>query len=197
MLFGSAFSHADSGQRYGNYWPSSDATVVAQADPRPAGPPRPPPSAMPRRAACRRAGAPSPPSAWMPSQSGSGLSVQIHDGKVQIDGVNDIVDSAIRVGAGRDPELGLAGRRARQAAEASRQGAGTTVKNRLSHLDASDLDQLGDELGKMGDDIGKQMDEFGKEMEKYGTRWKADKNFGKAAGQDTVARSTGTAGQGQ
>ena len=47
-----------------------------------------------------------------------------------------------------------------------------TVKNRLSHLDAKDLDQLGDELGKMGDDIGKQMDEFGKEMEKYGKTWK-------------------------
>ena len=85
VLFGSAFSQADSGRRYGNYWPSSDATVVAQADPRPVPAPRPAPPAPPVPPAPR----------VPPPHVGSGVSVQIHDGKIQIDGISDLVDSAI------------------------------------------------------------------------------------------------------
>jgi hypothetical protein len=155
VLFGSAFSQADSGERSGKYWPSSDATVVAQADPwQPPDAPRPP----------RPPRAPRPP-------SGSGVSVQIHDGKIQIDGVSDLVDKAIRSAQDEIRTSGLPAE-VRDKLQKHLDRVRDTVKNRLSHLDAKDLDQLGDELGKMGDDIGKQMDEFGKEMEKYGKSWK-------------------------
>jgi hypothetical protein len=160
VLFGSAFSQADSGQRYGNNWPSSDATVVAQADPRPPAPPRMP-------------GVPRPPRAPAP-HSGGGVSVQIHDGKIQIDGINDLVDGAIHDAQDAIKTSGLPGD-VRDKLQKRLDKVKDTVKNRLSHLDASNLDQLGDELGKMGDEIGKQMDEFGKEMEKYGK----GSNFGK------------------
>ena len=116
----------------------------------------------------------------MPQHSGGGLSVQIHDGKIQIDGLDDIVDGAIRDAQEAIRSSGLPGD-VRDKLQKRLDKVKDTVKNRLSHLDASNLDQLGDELGKMGDEIGKQMDEFGKEMEKYGKQAGKDsmKNFGK------------------
>jgi len=164
VLFASAFSRADSGERYGKYWPSSDATVVAQVDPRPPAPPHPPATPAP-------AGVPAPPRPPAPPHAGSGVSVQIHDGKIQIDGVSDLVDGAIRSAQDEIKTSGLPAD-VRDKLQKHLDKVRDTVKNRLSHLDAKDLDQLGDELGKMGDDIGKQMDEFGKEMEKYGKTWK-------------------------
>src|SRR5450432_2327465 len=134
VLFGSAFSQADSGERYGKYWPSSDATVVAQADPwQQASPDVPAPPRAPR--------------------AGSGVSVQIHDGKVQIDGVSDLVDNAIRSAQDEIKTSGLPAD-VRDKLQKHLDKVRETVKNRLSHLDAKDLDQLGEELGKMGDDIG-------------------------------------------
>ncbi|MEO8842981.1 MAG: hypothetical protein ABI591_10495 [Kofleriaceae bacterium] len=164
VLFGSAFSQADSGQRYANYWPSGGATVVAQADPRPV--PRPAP--------------PAPPTPPTPPRRSGGVSVQIHDGKVQIDGVNDLVDGAIHDAQDAIKTSGLPAD-VRDKLQKRLDKVKDAVKNRLSHLDANNLDQLGDELSKMGDDIGKQMDEFGKEMEKYGKQVGKDsmKNFGK------------------
>jgi hypothetical protein len=172
VLFGSAFSQADSGRRYGNYWPSSDATVVAQADPHPAPHPAPLPPLPPH--------APAAPAAPHSSHSGSGVSVQFHDGKLQIDGVNDIVDGAIHEAQEAIKTSGLPAD-VRDKLQKHLDKVKDSVKARLSHLDASNLDQLGDELGKMGDDIGKQMEEFGKEMEKYGKQAGKDsmKDFGK------------------
>ncbi len=173
VLFGSAFGHADAGRGYAGYWPSSDATVVAQADPRPAprrvpsAPPvAPVPPAPPASPAPRPPAPPRPPTPRM--HGGSGVSVQIHDGKIQIDGVTDLVDSSIRSAMDSINSSGLpADVKAKLQKRLDK--VKQTVKDRLSHLDVTDLDQLGDELGKMGDDIGKEMDEFGKEMEKYGT----------------------------
>jgi hypothetical protein len=170
VLFGSAFSQADSGQRH--YWPSSDATVVAQADPRPMPAPAPRPPYAP--AAPATPPAPRAPRAPAAPHSGGGVSVQIHDGKIQIDGVSDLVDGAIHDAQDAIKTSGLPAD-VRDKLQKRLDKVKDTVKNRLSHLDASNLDQLGDELGKMGDEIGKQMDEFGKEMEKYGK----GSNFGK------------------
>jgi DNA anti-recombination protein RmuC len=104
------------------------------------------------------------------------MSVQIHDGKIQIDGLDDIVDGAIRDAQEAIRSSGLPDD-VRDKLQKRLDKVKDTVKTRLSHLDASNIDQLGEELSKMGDDIGKQMEEFGKEMEKYGK--KAGKNFGK------------------
>lgn len=172
VLFGSAFSQADSGQRYGNYWPSSDATVVAQADPRPAPRPAPLPPLPPH--------SPAAPVAPHAPHSGSGVSVQFHDGKLQIDGVSDIVDGAIHEAQEAIKTSGLPAD-VRDKLQKHLDKVKEAVKTRLAHLDASNLDQLGEELSKMGDDIGKQMEELGKEMEKYGQQAGKDsmKNFGK------------------
>src|SRR5450432_874649 len=143
VLFGSAFSQADSGERYGKYWPSSDATVVAQADPWQQASPDVPATPRPPRP-------PRPPRA---PRAGSGVSVQIHDGKVQIDGVSDLVDNAIRSAQDEIKTSGLPAD-VRDKLQKHLDKVRETVKNRLSHLDAKDLDQLGEELGKMGDDIG-------------------------------------------
>jgi hypothetical protein len=168
VIFGSAFTHADAGRGYTGYWPSSDATVVAQADPRPA--PRPVPTvppAPPAAPAPRAPVAPPPPPAPHTPHAGSGVSVQIHDGKIQIDGVTDIVESSIRSAMDSIKSSNLPPD-VKDKLEKRLDKVKQTVKNRLAHMDVTDLDQLGDELGKMGDEIGKQMDEFGKEMEKYG-----------------------------
>lgn len=175
VLFGSAFSQADSGQRYGSYWSPSDATVVAQADPRPVPRPAPLPPLPPRAPA-----PPAPPATPHSPHSGSGVSVQFHDGKLQIDGVNEIVDGAIYEAQEAIKSSGLPAE-VRDKLQKHLDKVKESVKARLSHLDANNLDQLGDELGKMGDDIGKQMEEFGKEMEKYGKHVGKDsmKDFGK------------------
>ncbi|HET9993009.1 MAG TPA: hypothetical protein VFQ65_30950 [Kofleriaceae bacterium] len=188
VLFGSAFGHADSGRGYGNYWPSSGATVVAQADPRPVPRPRPAPPAPPAPYApyATPATPPMPPMPPSPhTHGGSGFNIQMHGGKIQIDGVNDIVESSIKSAQEAIKNSNLPAD-VRDKLQKRLDKVRTKVEDRLSHLDASDLDQLGDELGKMGDDIGKEMDEFGKEMEKYGDKMSKDamKNFGKNWGKN-------------
>ncbi|MEP6862874.1 MAG: hypothetical protein ABJE66_19765 [Deltaproteobacteria bacterium] len=183
VLFGSAFTHADSGRGYGNYYPSSDATVVAQADPRPMArpmvPPAPPAPPTPYAPYATPATPPTPPPRHGHSHGG-GINIQMHDGKIQIDGVNDMVESSIKQAqeAIRNSSLPA---EVREKLQKRLDKVRTKVEERLSHLDASDLDQLGEELGKMGDDIGREMDDFGKEMDKYGDKMSKDamKNFGK------------------
>ncbi len=177
VLLGSAPSRADAGHHVG-YWPSSDATIVAQVDPMP---PRPP-------------HAPMPPRPMHGPHSGSDISVTIHDGKVQIDGIKGMVDGRIAqaLEAVRNMPDVPADVRARLVKRLER--VQRSLDKRLSHLDVSDLDQLGDELGKMGDEIGREMDEFGKEMEKYGKdlgkNW--GKSFGKKWGRSFAKGVTGS-----
>ena len=180
VLFGSAFTHADSGRRYdGDLQP----TVVAQADPRPMPrpmPPAPPAPPAPYAPYATPPTPPTPPTRHRGHSHGGGINIQMHDGKIQIDGVNDMVDSSIKEAqeairnSTLPPEV-------REKLQKRLDKVREKVEERLSHLDASDLDQLGEELGKMGDDIGKQMDDFGKEMDKYGDKMSKDalKNFNK------------------
>ncbi|MEO6775831.1 MAG: hypothetical protein ABI467_22920 [Kofleriaceae bacterium] len=171
VLFGSAFGHADSGRDHGD-WPSSAATVVAQADPPPV-----PRSPMP----------PMPPMPPTPPRHGHGhgINIQMHDGKLQVDGVNDIVERSIKSAQDAIKSSQLPPD-VRDRLQKRLDNVRARVEQRLAHLDANDLDQLGDELGKMGDDIGQEMDEFGKEMEKYGDKMSKDatKNFGKNFGKN-------------
>src|SRR3569623_789533 len=185
VLFCSAFGHADSCRVYGNEWPSSDATVVAQVDPRhrprpmvPPVPPVPPVPAVP----------PVPP---VPGHhrhshsSGGGINIQMHDGKLQVDGVNDIVESSIR-SAQDSIRTSILPQEVKDKLQRRLDKQRETVENRLSHLDATDLDQLGEELGKMGEDIGREMGDFGKDMDKYGEKMSKDaaKQWGKQWGKD-------------
>jgi hypothetical protein len=188
VLFGSAFTHADSGRGYGNYYPSSDATVVAQADPRPMprpmAPPAPPAPYAPYATPATPPTPPTPPPPRHGHSHGGGINVQMHDGKIQIDGVNDLVERSIKEAQDAIRTSSLPAE-VRDKLQKRLDKVRTKVEERLSHLDASDLDQLGEELGKMGDDIGKEMDDFGKEMDKYGDKMSKDamKNFGKNWGK--------------
>lgn len=159
VLFGSSFSHAEVGSRGNDFQP----TVVAQADPRPMPRPMPPMPPMP----------PARPPAPPPVPHKGGVNVQIHGGKIQIDGVDELVDSSIRSAIdsikGSDLPNEVKDKLIKRIEKVN-----AKVKNRLAHLDASNLDQLGEELGKMGDDIGREMDEFGKEMEKFGQKMGKD-----------------------
>lgn len=167
VIFGSAFSHADSG-RDAHDWPSSDSTIVAQVDPRPPSAPRPV--------------APAPPAA--PSVPINGISVEIHDGKVTIAGVPEVVGSALRSAQDAINTSGLP-KDAKDKLNKHIDNVRTKVQARLAHLDITNLDQLGDEMNKMGDDLGKEMDELGKEMEKYGDVLGKDfgKNLSKSLGK--------------
>jgi hypothetical protein len=113
---------------------------------------------------------------------GPGVSVHIRDGKIEIDGVRDMVqaelDRALRtVDADRDlpPEM-----HAKLRAKLERLRG--KLDRRLSRLDVHDLDKLGEELGAMGAEIGAEMEGFGIEMDKWG------QDFGKKFGQDFAKR---------
>jgi hypothetical protein len=174
LLLGSELGHADVGRSVG-MWPSSDATTsvrpqaererVAQAEPHHH--PRAPIPPMP----------PMPPMAPMPPSADGGVSVSIHGGQIQIEGVRSMIErhigdalEAVRNAKGIPPEV-------REKIVKRLERVRRKLEKRLSHLDAQDFDQLGDELGKLGDEIGQEMDEFGKEMEKYGDQ--LGKEFGK------------------
>jgi len=105
------------------------------------------------------------------------VSVQIHDGKIEIDGVRELVDKQLK-----DASEQLAHANLPPAVRAKLQQrldhVRETVTKRIGSLKITDLDQLGDELGKMGDDIGKEMEQLGKDMEALGPQ------LGKQLGKD-------------
>jgi superfamily II RNA helicase len=155
LLFGSA-AGADDGHRV------------------PPPPPAPPAAPMP----------PKPPKPPKAGAFGSGFGVSIHDGKVTIDGLDDMVDGQINAALAQvasDPNIPP---KVREKVIKHLEKIRSKVKARLSHLDAKDLDELGDELGKLGDDIGDEMDGLGSDMEQMGKdmdQW--GKQFGKNMGQ--------------
>ena len=160
VVFSSAFGRADSGRDVDD-WPSSDSTIVAQADP----PPAPRPGPAPRPVAPVAPVGPVGPAG--PAGPLDGIAVEIHDGKVTISGVPEVVGSALRSAHDAINSSGLP-RAAKDKLNQHIDNVRTKIQARLSHLDIANLDQLGDEMNKMGDELGKEMDELGKEMEKYG-----------------------------
>lgn len=141
--------------------PTSPVPPPAPPAPRPPTPPMPPkPPKLPR----------------VPRAGGSGVSVSIHDGKVEIDGVKEMVDAQLKTAleslnhANLPPDV-----RAKLEQRLSKVRA--TLDKRMANMKSTDLDQLGDEMGKMGDEIGKEMEDFGHDMEKWGDKF--GKDFGK------------------
>ena len=112
-----------------------------------------------------------------PVHAGSGISITINNGKIQIDGIKEMVSEQLARAEATiknttmPPEV-------RAKLEKRLAKVRATVEKRLDHLDATDLDQLGEELGKMGEEIGSQMDDFGKDMDAWG------KSFGDQLGKD-------------
>jgi len=168
LIFGSAFGHASAGRDdLIGYWPAAtDATAAGAAKkvpPPPPGPPAPP--------------APPPPK----HGAGGGVSVSINNGKVQIDGIEDLVNG--QIDAALQAIKGVPGMPPASRAELEQKMAKlrAKLKARLGKLDLSDMD----EFGKQMDEFGKEMDEFGKEMEKWGDQ------FGKDMGKQMAKRFAG------
>jgi hypothetical protein len=195
LLFGSAPGHAESGRDSGlGFWPATPDTtagqpVVAQADPRsrsrPWGPPVPPvppaPGAYPVP--------PMPPMPPMPPRGhvrsrshGHGMSVSIHDGKIEIDGIEELVqDQLERVGEALDsvpdmpPDVRV---RIKDRVKSVRDKLGA----RLGKLKSMDLDKLGPEMERMGDDLERDMEGLDKDLEQLGIN--VGKDFAEKFGKD-------------
>ena len=167
MIFSSLVGHADSG-RDAHYWAASDSTIVAQADLRRAPAPRPAP--VPRPLA--------------PAAPGNGISVEIHDGKVTVSGIPEIVSSALRSAQDVINSSTLP-KDAKDKLDKHIENIRAKITGRLSHINITDLDHLGDEMTAMSDDISAEMKELGHEMEKYDGPLGKDfaKNLSKSLGK--------------
>jgi len=192
LLFGSAFSHADAGGNVG-LWPATGGTgvLLAQVPPEAPMPPEPPMPPMPPRPP-HHPHAPRPPRP--PRVHGhhqhDGVSVSIHDGKVEVDGVQDLVhDKLEMVREMLSKNSSLPDEVREKILKRLDLVRGITDK-RLNNIHATDMDQFGEEMEKMGEDIEKSMEGLGDEMQQFGDKFgekfaeKFKKNFGKSFGKD-------------
>jgi hypothetical protein len=113
---------------------------------------------------------------------GSGFSVSINNGKVQIDGLHDMVLSqldAAREAIKNNPQIP---RDVRDKVMARLDKVRATVDKRLKNLNITDLDQLEKEMEAMGEEIEQAMEGLDKDLDKLGKDF--GKNFGKKWGKN-------------
>jgi len=218
LLFGSTFGHADSG-RAGDpgFWPATaDATtgsvLVAQADPRPH--PRPrvdpwatpsaapappaPPATPPPGAAWASPAPPVPPVPPVPPTShsrhrrGHGVSVSIHDNKVEIDGIAELVQGQLDAVAGMVDGLAGAPPEVRERIKARVRAVRARIAARLERLKSTDVDKLGNELERMGDEIENEMKGLDKDLEQLGDQF--GKNFASQISKEVARGLSGLSG---
>jgi len=160
LIFGSAFTRADAGPDAAlGFWPAAGdlaGATLAQVAPTPPRPPAPPPA---------HPAPPAPPAP--PKHGGSGMSVTFKDGKIDISGVDDMVNEQIE-NAKRSIENAPLPADAKAKLLAKLDKTKAIVAKRLANAKNLTPEQLGEEMGKMGDEIGKEMEEFGDEMAKWG-----------------------------
>jgi len=198
FLFASAFGHADSGRDGAlGFWPaSSDAAgsvLVAQADPRPSPRPRAPVPPMPPAP-------PAPPTAAVPGvppvppapptrrHHGRGMSISIHDGKIELDGIAELVQESLEKALDSLDNLPDVSPEVRDRLKGRIKGVREKIKNRLSRLKSMDLDKVGPEMERMGDDIEREMAGLDQELAQLGD--KVGKGFAQKFGKD-FAKSFG------
>jgi hypothetical protein len=177
LLFNSAagMASAGGGEMFG-FWPAgNDATSPGTATPKAPAPPAPPPSAPKAPKAPK---APAPPKRGM----GGGFSVSINNGKVQIDGLHDMVLGqldAARDGIKNNPSIP---KEVRDKVLARLDKVRATVDKRLKNLNIADLEQLEKEMEAMGEEIEAAMEGLDKDLDKLGKDF--GKNFGKKWGKN-------------
>jgi hypothetical protein len=166
FLFASEAGHAEAGRDDTlGFWPESSATatgaVVAQADPQPPPTPAPPAPAVP-------AVPPVPPTAWSTSRGhsrGHGMTVSIHDGKVEISGLEEMVQEqlesvqrALDSLPGVTPDL-------RDKLRSRIINVRAKLRAKLSRLKSMDVDKIGSEVERIGDELEKDMNGIDKDLE--------------------------------
>lgn len=132
-------------------------------------PPIPPVSATPGVAPVP----PTPPTP--PSIPGlpPGVTVTIKDGKVHIDGIDKYVDQQLDAALKSVQAPGVPPQ-VRARVEDHLKKMREKLKKKLAKIDASDLDDLGDQIGDIGDEIGAEMDQFGSDMDAWGEKFGKD-----------------------
>ena len=161
LLFGSAVTSADDGRTLVGFWPAAGDVGGVQLAQRPPIPPTPTKPPKPPKAPKAGGGS-------ISVQHDGGFSVTVKDGKVQVSGIEHMVDEQINSAIDsiqNDSNIPLPLKtKIISRLEKSR----VKAKSRVAKIDVDDLDDLGEELGKMGEELGKEMEELGKEMEKLG-----------------------------
>lgn len=168
LLFGSVMSHAGPGS---GAPPVPPTPPTAPTPPMPhmhGTPPAPPVPPTPGVAPVPPV-PPTPPIPGLPA----GVTVTIHDGRIQIDGIDKFVDSQIDTALksvnnpGVPPEV-------RAKVEEHLKKLRERLKKKLTKIDVKDLGDLGDQLGDIGDEIGDEMDQFGSDMDSWGDKFGKD-----------------------
>ncbi|HEX7837420.1 MAG TPA: hypothetical protein VF469_08155 [Kofleriaceae bacterium] len=203
LLFASPFGHAETGKDAAlGFWPEDsdtatgsprNAVLVAQADPRPLPPrwrggPVPPVPPIPPPPPAPPAAIPPPP----PGHGhGHGFSLKVHDGKIEVDGLAELVENQLESVAGMIDSLPDVPPDVRERVKARIRAVRGKVNARLGRLRSMDLDKLdrlGPEMERMGDEIEKEMEGLDKDLAQLGD--KLGKGFAKKFGKD-FARSLG------
>ena len=184
LLFGSVSGHADAGRggALGISPATPSAELIAQADPRPRsrswGPPAPPappvPSVYPAP--------PVPPAPPRVHGRGHGMSLSIHDGKIEIDGIEEMVQDQLARVADILDSLPDVPPDVRDRVKGRVQSVRAKLGARLGKLKSLDLDQLGPEMERMGDEIERDMEGLDKDLEQLGA--KLGKHFAEKFGKD-------------
>lgn len=159
LLFGTAFGRAEAprGDLVG-FWPVAEGIGVKVAErakkaPRPPQPPPPPHGPVP----------PVPPMA--PHAPGGGISVSIHDGKIDIAGVDAMARAQIaaaRAQIANNPHMPP---QVRDKVLARLDRAAAKLDRQLANVKGKDLDQLGRDLEKMGEELEAEMEGLADELE--------------------------------
>ncbi|HEU4732375.1 MAG TPA: hypothetical protein VFT22_30985 [Kofleriaceae bacterium] len=195
LLFGSVAGHAETGRDDAlGFWPAaSDAATgvrLAQADPwahtRPRVPPVPPmPGAIPAPPVPAPP-VPAPPPGMRGHHHNRGVSVSFHDGKIEIDGLEEVIANQLeRVDEVLDnlqdvpPEV-------RERVKDRVRGVREKLRTRLRSLRSMDLDKIGPEMERMGDDIEKEMEGLDKDLSQFGDR--LGKHFAQKFGKEFANR---------
>ena len=97
-----------------------------------------------------------------------GINISVHDGQVDIDGLGDYIDAQVDQAMDKIDDADLPPAvRAKLKAHLGEMRA--KLGKRLAHLNAKDMQQLGEELGQMGDELGKELgDDVARELKDAG-----------------------------
>lgn len=155
------------------------AVANAHADNNPPAPPAPPaPAAAPAPVTPPAAPVPPPPAPPSPlapaAPKSAGVTVHVHDGKVDVRGVQEKVRREVdrafaqlhdTLASNKDlpPEI-----RAKLEAKMTQMRA--TVEHHMANANIQDFDRLGEELGRMGEELGRMGEELGNELADHYSR---------------------------
>lgn len=149
------------------------ASTLGFAGPHDRGLPPPPPAPPAPPAPPVPPSPPQPPFLQHGGGGGGGVTVHIdHDGKIQIDGIRDMIDRELDMaeqqldqqGSNMPPQL-------REKLQRRLKKLRGKLDKRMSHLDARDVEHLGEELGQMGEEIGQEMEQLGSDMGDWGQKF--------------------------